>query len=142
MTNREQIIKHLKGSIAFIQTFHKRDLSFKSVIESMEDAISLLMLEEAEPPQALYSIRDIEELQTYWIEDRETGRCLPETILAIDDRQEGNDVYTIPAVRLTNGYAPVLTKRTEGYNSKTFTGWRCWKKEPTEEQRKAVKWGD
>lgn len=79
----------------------------------------------------------LKECVTYWIED-ENGHIVPETILDIS----GKNIMTIPVVHLTNGYAPIITKSTDGYNSKYFTGWRAWSKCPTLEQTKEVPWND
>jgi hypothetical protein len=88
----------------------------------------------AQEPRVL-TLDELHECVTYWIED-ETGHVVPETIMDIT----GKNIMTIPVVHLTNGYAPIITKTTDGYNSKRFTGWRCWTSRPTDWQMKKVKW--
>lgn len=81
------------------------------------------------------TVEELHECMTYWVED-ETGHFCPETIMDIT----GKEIMTIPVVHLTNGYAPIITKTTDGYNSKRFTGWRCWTSRPTDEQREEIPW--
>lgn len=98
---------------------------------ALEKAIELLKTLE---PRVM-KLGELRECVTYWIED-ETGHVVPETIMDIT----GKDIMTIPVVHLTNGYAPIITKTTDGYNSKRFTGWRCWTSRPTDEQVAATPW--
>jgi len=86
---------------------------------------------------------NVQELTCYWIEDFDSGSCIPETILSIDVKpgDDFGDVTTIPAVHLTNGYAPIITKRREAYGNTHWHGWRCWTKRPSLNQMKAAKWG-
>ena len=87
---------------------------------------------------------DVHELSCYWVEYADSNYCIPETIMNIDVKPGDNfgDVISIPIVRLTNGYAPVVTKRREAYGNRHWHGWRCWSKRPTLEQRKAANWDD
>ena len=96
--------------------------------------VNVIALLEEDSPQVV-AVEKLRECVTYWVED-ENGHVVPETIMDIS----GKNVMTIPVVHLTNGYAPIITKTTDGYNSKRFTGWRCWTSRPSDEQMKAVKW--
>ena len=98
----------------------------------LTDALDLLREEEPRVMEFL----ELNEITTYWIEDNHEANmqtsCIPETIMDI----MGDRVFTIPVVKLLNGYAPVISKNREGYG-KT---WRAWTSRPTDEQRKAVEW--
>ena len=101
-------------------------------LQTLIDAATELL--KGQEPRVM-SLDELHERVTYWVED-ETGHVVPETIMDIT----GKDIMTIPVVHLANGYAPIITKTTDGYNSKRFTGWRCWSSRPTDAQREAVKW--
>jgi hypothetical protein len=95
---------------------------------------ALALLKEQEP--RVLEFLEISETTTYWMEDNhEANRktsCIPETIMDI----MGDRVFTIPVVKLLNGYAPVISKNREGYG-KT---WRCWTSRPTPEQMRDTPW--
>ena len=122
MTGKEQI-GEMNGEPEYVYGCDRLTLT--------TDALALLKAQEP----GVMTLEELRECVTYWIED-ETGHVVPETIMDIT----GKDIMTIPVVHLTNGYAPIITKTTDGYNSKRYTGWRCWTSQPTDEQRKAVKW--
>lgn len=98
----------------------------------LEDALALL---KAQEPRVLEFL-EISETTTYWMEDnRESNQkttCIPETIMDI----MGDRIFTIPVVKLLNGYAPVISKNREGYG-KT---WRAWTSRPTPEQMRDTPW--
>lgn len=130
MPDREKVIKGLEH---VVEVFDGRITGpwYEGWMRLTKDALALL---KAQEPRVM-TLGELRECVTYWIED-ETGHIVPETIMDIT----GKDIMTIPVVHLTNGYAPIITKTTDGYNSKRFTGWRCWTSRPTDEQREAVKW--
>ncbi len=87
---------------------------------------------------------NVQELTCYWIEDADSNTCIPETILDIrvTPGDDYGEVVTIPAVCMSNGFAPVITKRREAYGNVHWHGWRCWTERPTMNQRKAAKWDE
>lgn len=80
--------------------------------------------------------RDLDETTTYWMEENyeasQKTTSIPETIMDI----MGDRVFTIPVVKLLNGYAPVISKNREGYG-KT---WRAWTSRPSPEQMRDTPW--
>lgn len=101
-------------------------------VKVLMDALALLREQE---PRVLEFL-EISETTTYWMEDnREANQkttCIPETIMDI----MGDRIFTIPVVKLLNGYAPVISKNREGYG-KT---WRAWTSRPTEQQMRDTPW--
>ena len=85
---------------------------------------------------------ELQELTCYWTEDADSMSCTPETIMNIGAKpsEDFGPVETIPVVCLTNGYAPVISKRKEAYNNRKWHGWRCWTGRPSIGQRKETPW--
>lgn len=146
MADREKLIRAMEYCTADITPVDENDECLGDVCPFKHDgyesgdcqenmiraALALLKEQEARVLEFL----EISETTTYWMEDNhEANRkitCIPETIMDI----MGDRVFTIPVVKLLNGYAPVISKNREGYGKK----WRAWTSRPDEEQMKNTPW--
>lgn len=138
MPDREKVIKGLEchkigdDGLYSCGTCPYTILTADTCADALNDDAHALL--KAQEPRVM-TLDELQECVTYWVED-EMGHVVPETIMDIS----GKNIMTIPVVHLTNGHAPIITKTTDGYNTKRFTGWRCWTSRPTDEQREATKW--
>lgn len=144
MADLEKAIFNLDVGIRFVE-----NRGYGGIGAIMSDAISLLKaqqariaeLEAAQEPRVM-ELNDLQELQVYWVEDK-NGSCIPETIMNLpmdwaDTSGTSKEIWTIPVVKMGNGYAPVLAKINTMYGER----WRCWTSRPTDEQREAVSWNE
>ena len=88
----------------------------------------------------LLELWELRERAVYWMEDR-NGTIHPETIMNLpglwwitDGTSE--EILTIPLVRLSNGYAPVIAKLNTHY----MKTWRAWTRRPELWEMEAAKW--
>lgn len=126
MTKREKVIKWLAEEAVEHEEKEIRDLAHTA----------LLMLEEQEARVLEYS--EIEKHPLVWLEDNDKEDVIPALFLQYNGWNaefsvQAPDEYVDTIVR-----SPIVIAFEKMYG----ITWRAWSEQPTNEQRKAVKWDD
>ena len=122
MPEREKVIKGLEEVKHLIKFENLPAHSLKALL-IMDDALALL---KAQEPRVM-TLEEIPYAVFGWIEYKSTDEVVPAVL---------EDVYgdnTVGCATLEDGH--------KYYDSNSYGRfWRCWDKEPTDEQREAIPW--